>query len=111
MVFVRRAPGISFADFAKWSVLPGSFLFEEGRKPDRLTRHLALDIGALGEAGEAFKGVQSYDGIESSYWPDVETFRSVWRNRSDGRASGLVDAASVGVMLCREEPVLWPQEV
>lgn len=108
MVFVRRAPGVSMADFAAWAARPGSFLFRD--KPARLTRHLAIDIAALGVAGEAFKGMQSYDGIEASYWPDLETFRAAWRNRSDGAAGGLVDTASIGVLPCREEPVLWPQE-
>lgn len=109
MVFVRRAPDLSLAHFTEWAGQARPFLFPDGPTPVRLTRHLAIDIAALGAAGDAFKGVQSYDGVEASYWPDLDTFRAAWETRTDGTAGGLCNPDSVGVMVCREEPVLWPQ--
>jgi len=108
MLFYRRAPDISRMAFAAENSAAHPLLLPNGPEPLRLTRHTAIELPSLGEAGEAFKEAQPYDGVEASYWPDAESFRAAWRQRSDDAARS-IDASSLTGVLVREEPVLWPK--
>ena len=105
MVFVRRAPGLSLADFeAKYKVRREPLFVPAATAPLRLTRHVSIELP--GDAGAAYEGVQAYDGIEASYWPDIETFRKAWAQRSEGPKDLIDPDVTVGVLV-REEPVLF----
>ncbi|MDA0339324.1 MAG: EthD domain-containing protein [Proteobacteria bacterium] len=108
MLFYRRAPGVSRAAFAAENSATHPLLLPNGPEPMRLTRHTAIELPDLGEAGAAYEGTQPYDGIEASYWPDADSFRAAWSQRSDD-AAGFIDVSSLVGVLVREEPVLWPK--
>ncbi|HLY54692.1 MAG TPA: EthD domain-containing protein [Stellaceae bacterium] len=100
MVFVKRAAGVSPESFAAWTRI-GRPLLVPGM-PLRLSRDIALD------PTQGWGGEQTYDGVESSWWPDVDAAVAAWSRGSSADPQGLIDEASVTVMLVREEPVLWP---
>jgi len=104
MLFFRRAPGVSREAFEQlWETTPHPVLMPRA-KPPRLTRQLAIELA--GDAGAAYEGVQSYDGQEASYWPDVASFLAAWKDRQPAPAT-IDDGATIGVLV-REEPVLFP---
>jgi hypothetical protein len=109
MLFFRRDPGLAREAFAPAFLRPHHpLLLPDGPRPARLTRHVAVELP--GDAGAAYVGVQTYDGVEASYWPDLAAFRAAWSGQSAAPA-GLIDpAATVGVIV-REEPVLFTQHI
>ena len=100
MVFVKRAAGVSPGAFAGWARIGRPLLFAD--TPLRLSRDTALD------PAQGWGGEQTCDGVESSWWPDIDAAVAAWGRRYFAAARGLVDEASVAALLIREEPVLWP---
>ncbi|KQX19138.1 MULTISPECIES: EthD domain-containing protein [unclassified Sphingomonas] len=100
MLWVKRRPGVSNGDFAKW-VDPMWEMAAGARKPQKLLRVTALD------SSETRFGDPPYDGLEISWWPDLATFENAWKERRSENMP-LIDASATTGLIVREEPVFWP---
>lgn len=97
MLVVRRDREMSKADFReRWLRGDGGPL--PAGRPLRLTRQAVVGT----EASAAF------DGVECSWWPDLEALRQAWQRRDPDAGRGLIAADSLRGLLVREEVVSPP---
>ena len=100
MLVFRRERAVSSDAFARlWLEGDGPLLMPASR-PLRLTRQAVVE-------GD---GASSFEGVECSWWPDLEEFRRVWARRDLRAAQGLVETDSLRGLLVREEVVLAPAQ-
>jgi len=85
LMFFRAKPGMSRADFAAWASLDAPILMPDAA-PIRLTRDTAIEH-------PDFDALHEYDGMESTWWPDVDTFLTAWAARTETTASAWIDPA------------------
>lgn len=96
MLVVRRDRQANPAQFReRW--LNGEAPLLAGQ-PLRLTRQAVVE----GDATAAF------DGVECSWWPDLEALRQAWQRRDPAAGRGLIAADSLRGLLVREEVVVPP---
>ena len=99
MLVVSRDQQASTKDFReRWLSGDGGPLLVG--QPLRLTRQAVVE----GDVPAAF------DGVECSWWPDLETLSQAWRRRDLGAGSGLIAADSLRGLLVRAEVVVAPPQ-
>ncbi|SEJ76679.1 EthD domain-containing protein [Pseudomonas linyingensis] len=99
ILVVSRAPQANAADFReRWLSGDGGPLL--AGQPLRLTRQAVVE----GDAPAVF------DGVECSWWPDLETLRRAWRQRDPAAGRGLIAADSLRGLLARAEVVVQPPQ-
>ncbi|MNG26373.1 hypothetical protein D3C84_1113570 [compost metagenome] len=97
MLVVSRDLQANAADFReRWLSGDGGPLL--AGRPLRLTRQAVL----------AADGFDAFDGVECSWWPDLETLRQAWQRRDPAAGRDLVAADSLHGLLVREEVVVSP---
>jgi hypothetical protein len=99
MLVVRRAPACSRDAFRSWWLAGDGPLLMPTARPLRLTR----------QAVEAGPEELPFDGVECSWWPDLDAVRQAWNARDQQSGEGAVDGRSLRGLLVREEVVLAPQ--
>jgi hypothetical protein len=104
MLLFKRAEGVPFTAFSRaWEQTSHPVLMPHA-SPKRLTRQLTIELP--GDAGATYEGIQTYAGQEASYWPDISSFLTAWKDRKP--APAYIDAAATVGAIVREEPVLFP---
>lgn len=97
ILVVRRDQQASAADFRERWLRGDSGPLLAGR-PLRLTRQAVVETD----------GFDAFDGVECSWWPDLETLREAWLRREPAASRALVASDSLRGLLVREEVVVSP---
>lgn len=96
MLVVRRDRQASAAEFRqRW--LNGDAPLLAGQ-PLRLTRQAVVDADASA----------AFDGVECSWWTDLDALRQAWQRRDPAAGGGLIATDSLRGLLVREEVVVPP---
>jgi len=97
MLVVSRDRQASAADFReRWLRGDGGPLL--AGRPLRLTRQAVVEAD----------GSDAFDGVECSWWPDLESLREAWQRRDPAAGRELIAADLLRGLLVREEVVVPP---